>query len=212
MSGVPRSFFREMLGSTADREVKVSRAFASCFQESQAFQRAVLQVVFRACRLKPSPRSMQWRCETEVHTSAPPRCPVEDDSPNCLETGELSPRIRRPSASISVESGWIWGYRSRKWQHNSARTNRAFRAGSWHIENRVSPICPPLSAGLGLTLGRRLIASASGCADFAPPEAYRKRKWRIGCKSTRAPSQLGTRGASSLSSALGGAQSPDRLR
>lgn len=66
----PASFFLEMLGTHAKREVNVSRAFASCFSTSEAFRTTVLKVICRACGVKPRVASAPWRCETEVHTSA----------------------------------------------------------------------------------------------------------------------------------------------
>jgi PD-(D/E)XK nuclease superfamily len=64
------SFFAQMLGASAHREVKLSRAFAACFSASCTFRRVTLQAICRSCRLPPRAAKLDsWRCETEPRVS-----------------------------------------------------------------------------------------------------------------------------------------------
>jgi hypothetical protein len=64
---VQRSFFRTALGGRANREVRVSAAFAACFRESRLFRQVVLDVLADSCigarRVKDT---TAWTCDTEV--------------------------------------------------------------------------------------------------------------------------------------------------
>lgn len=61
------SFFGEMLGNSAHRELKVSRAFAACFAGSQTFRRQTLRYICKSCGIPTRTATLDsWRCETEV--------------------------------------------------------------------------------------------------------------------------------------------------
>ncbi|MFN7915706.1 MAG: PD-(D/E)XK nuclease family protein [Vicinamibacterales bacterium] len=64
-TGENAAFFPRLLGSRHDREVKVSAAFAACFQHSPVFRECVVGLLGRVCKLRKV-RSEQWSCDTEV--------------------------------------------------------------------------------------------------------------------------------------------------
>ena len=59
-----RSFFPRLLGTSHDREVKVSACFAACFMHSSAFRVCVLGVLGRLCGVRNT--TAEWSCDTEV--------------------------------------------------------------------------------------------------------------------------------------------------
>lgn len=61
----PGPFFPRLLGTRHDREVKVSAAFAACFEHSSAFREAVLDLLSGLCKVRGEVAA-HWSCETEV--------------------------------------------------------------------------------------------------------------------------------------------------
>ena len=60
------SFFSQLLGHKANREVSLSKAFAACFRESAAFRHAILDLLWATCRVRGRQRRQEWTCHTEV--------------------------------------------------------------------------------------------------------------------------------------------------
>lgn len=67
--GPPESLFHQLYGGHSHMEVKVSRAFATCFHESPAFARAILQLLYKTCRVPGSPGKVLWNVKREVSGS-----------------------------------------------------------------------------------------------------------------------------------------------
>ena len=61
-----RSLFRQLLGTKADREISLSKAFAACFRESPTFRETILDLLWRTCRVRKKRHDHDWDCLAEV--------------------------------------------------------------------------------------------------------------------------------------------------